>query len=129
MSASHQNTTGGAVAAPKKHTSRNNSYRAEALVCTSDISGPFIGGRLATEAGKAAFVLDSDLGSEVEVTLVAYFGEGRSAWLGFVLGFQLPVDNEVEGFGVRYRPAGNPDLAKLEPSPRYNIVVSSSPVT
>lgn len=60
---------------------------------------------------------------------MAFFGGGRSAWLGFVLGLELAAAAEANGYGVRYRPAGNPDLAKLEPSPRYSIVVSSSPVT
>jgi hypothetical protein len=79
--------------------------------------------------GKQDFVLGSDLGSDVNVTLLRVCAADHSVWHGFTMGFKYGENNESNGFGVCYQPTSQePNKANLEVSPCFNIAVSLFPI-
>ncbi|EGO58975.1 hypothetical protein NEUTE1DRAFT_145077 [Neurospora tetrasperma FGSC 2508] len=122
--------------ATQKSTKKAMPQRLDAVICTSGLSGPFIGGCRKAQPGnkksqlgdkEGKFVLDDRLGSDVDVTVVSHWHNGKSHWYGLTMSFDHSVNNKVNedaGFGARYQPTtSNPDMAKLELSNQYTIVV------
>ncbi|KAK3386384.1 hypothetical protein B0T20DRAFT_491693, partial [Sordaria brevicollis] len=104
-----------------------HSWRVAAVICTtSSIAGPYIGGSKPPNdrpEAKATFTLESGLGSDLDVFLVASKSPGRSHWQGFELKFDLGASDHIEstGFGVRYEP--DRLAAGIEPADQHVIVV------
>ncbi|KAK3487623.1 uncharacterized protein B0T23DRAFT_363679 [Neurospora hispaniola] len=121
--------------ATQKFTKKAMPQRLDAVICTNGLSGPFIGGCRKAQPGKKSqlgekeekFVLDEKLGSDVDVTVVSHWHNGKSHWYGLTMSFDHSFNNKVNedaGFGACYQPMiSNPDLAKLELRDQYTIVV------